>query len=981
VNSDRWEEIQSSFDELVELDAAARARRLAKLALSDPELHRSLKALLEADGETGVRLAQIDALLPGSLHQSDPPGPLVSALADRYRIEREIGAGGMATVYLTRDLKHDRDVAVKVLRPQLAAVLGVNRFLNEIRISARLDHPHILTLIDSGAANGFLYYVMPFVRGESLRVKLKRDKQLGIDEALEITRQIISALDYAHRQGVVHRDIKPENILLHEGEAVLADFGIATAVQEAGGSRLTESGLSLGTPQYMSPEQATGDCVLDARSDVYSMAAVLYEMLAGEPPHTGVSKRAVIAKLLTERPTRLRVIRDTVPETVDAAVAKALAKLPADRYAKAGDFARALASPSARAPAKRLWARSRKLVPGAIVGTLVTAAAIAATVALSRKSAPRPQPDKVQLTLTGNAGIPSLSSDGTRLAFREQQCNSAGCKYQLVIQEIDGPNRLVLTSDLEWIWSTGWTDNDRFVVFAGSYGGSRRGLFAISSLRGEPRSIPYGWWHSVGDTAYLSAGVVAEDVALRAKAPGGSRQRKSVSSGGNSVGWIRRVSVHDGRTGDSVPVRDVGDVWYTLSLSPDRLLVISWKTRQSFPELRLIDRRGNVLDRATPRFGSLGGFISTLWTPSMRKLVVGAQRDLSGTIWDFYSLDITRSAIGRRVDTVLAGIETRNVQNLSLDGERLVYYAGPVESELSTIEVDLAATKPLAVTPHVWSRTTIVRGRLSPAGDRVLVARDTPRGLRHTSQFLVIGRNGGGESPIAGALSVENLLDFDWSPDGARILYLQRMEGPQLRLMESDTTGRSPREMARFDESAIASSGDPGGGRGGSFHPLADGAVSIIASDRLSLSIIRRSKTDVTLRDPQLITEIHYVAQSPDAKSLAVGGRSSTLDSIVVATVEMETGRFKRVAALPGEDLGAVTWLKDGGIIFVFREPDGSYALYRVFPGRPAQKVGALPYSRAEFSISSDGKHVAAFGYNDKTDIYMIRNFGKLLRR
>jgi hypothetical protein len=206
---------------------------------------------------------------------------LRAALADRYAIERELGAGGMATVYLAHDLKHDRNVALKVLRPELAAVLGAERFLAEIRITAKLDHPHILTLIDSGEAGGLLYYVLPYVHGESLRAKLERERQLGLDEALRITRQVAAALEHAHRQGVIHRDIKPENILLFEGEAMLADFGIALAVREAGGNRLTESGLSLGTPQYMSPEQATGDRTLDARSDVYSLGAVLYEMLAG----------------------------------------------------------------------------------------------------------------------------------------------------------------------------------------------------------------------------------------------------------------------------------------------------------------------------------------------------------------------------------------------------------------------------------------------------------------------------------------------------------------------------------------------------------------------------------------------------------------------------------------------------------------------------------------------------------------------------
>jgi serine/threonine-protein kinase len=228
---------------------------------------------------------------------ADTSPALDAILTDRYRIERQLGAGGMATVYLAHDLKLEREVALKVLRPELGAVLGSERFLAEVKITARLDHPHILTLIDSGSAGGLLYYVLPYVRGESLRDLLNREQQLSVEQALAITKQVASALDYAHRKGIVHRDIKPENILLQEGEAMLADFGIALAVQESGGSRLTETGLSLGTPHYMSPEQATGDRDLDARSDLYSLASVLYEMLVGEPPITGKTVQAVIAKL------------------------------------------------------------------------------------------------------------------------------------------------------------------------------------------------------------------------------------------------------------------------------------------------------------------------------------------------------------------------------------------------------------------------------------------------------------------------------------------------------------------------------------------------------------------------------------------------------------------------------------------------------------------------------------------------------------
>jgi len=267
---------------------------------------------------------------------------LSTALTDRYKIERHIGEGGMATVYLAHDVKHDRKVALKVLRPELAAVIGAERFLQEIKVTANLQHPHILPLHDSGDAGSFLYYVMPYIEGDTLRDKLDREKQLAIEDAIEITRSIASALDYAHRQGVIHRDIKPENILLHDGQAMVADFGIALAVSEASGKRLTETGLSIGTPHYMSPEQAMGDRELDARSDIYSLGAMLYEMLAGDPPYQGSSAQAIVAKVITEKAPPVTAARDTVPGHINAAIVKALNKMPADRFSTAAAFADAL---------------------------------------------------------------------------------------------------------------------------------------------------------------------------------------------------------------------------------------------------------------------------------------------------------------------------------------------------------------------------------------------------------------------------------------------------------------------------------------------------------------------------------------------------------------------------------------------------------------------------------------------------------------
>ena len=260
---------------------------------------------------------------------------LTTALADRYRIERELGAGGMATVYLAHDLRHDRPVAIKVLHPELAAALGGERFLSEIKTTARLQHPHILPLLDSGAADGQLFYVMPYVSGETLRSRLERERQLPIADAVRIARETADALSAAHALGIIHRDIKPENILLQGGHALVADFGIALAVQSAGGQRMTQTGLSLGTPQYMSPEQAMGEKSVDARSDVYALGAVTYEMLAGEPPFTGGTVQAIVAKLLTDPARPLTQLRKSVPDHVEAAVLGALEKLPADRIASA----------------------------------------------------------------------------------------------------------------------------------------------------------------------------------------------------------------------------------------------------------------------------------------------------------------------------------------------------------------------------------------------------------------------------------------------------------------------------------------------------------------------------------------------------------------------------------------------------------------------------------------------------------------------
>jgi serine/threonine-protein kinase len=464
---------------------------------------------------------------------------LTTALAGRYRIERELGQGGMATVYLAQDLKHDRRVAVKVLRPELAAVIGADRFLAEIRTTANLQHPHILPLFDSGEADSFLFYVMPFVEGESLRDRLVREKQLPIGDALRIATEVAGALDYAHRHGVIHRDIKPENILIHDGRALVADFGIALAASRAGGSRMTETGMSLGTPHYMSPEQAMGEREITARSDVYALGAVTYEMLVGDPPFTGSTAQAIVAKVLTEKPAPPSKFRDTVPDSVDDAVLTALAKLPADRWPTAAAFVAALeatlkepALATRRRPALSRWSAGSP-VPWAVALGLVAIAAAwgwlrpraTAAVPVVRFDLLAAPGTRIAVPMGGVATQIALSPDGRMAVFPGGQSSGSWILYLRSFEQLtpralpgtEGGLNPEFSPDGRWIafrsadgklkkiavdgsslttlcpidqsGSVGagltWV-SDREIVFARGTYTEGRGLWRVSSDGGEP---------------------------------------------------------------------------------------------------------------------------------------------------------------------------------------------------------------------------------------------------------------------------------------------------------------------------------------------------------------------------------------------------------------------------------------------------------------------------------------------------------------
>jgi len=428
-----------------------------------------------------------------------------SAVADRYRIERELGAGGMATVYLAHDLKHDREVAIKLLHPELAAALGGDRFLSEIKTTARLQHPHILALLDSGAADGLLYYVMPYVAGETLRTRLERETQLPVPDALHIATEVADALSYAHGHGVIHRDIKPENILLSGGHALVADFGIALAVQSAGGARMTQTGLSLGTPQYMSPEQAMGERVIDARSDIYALGAVLYEMLTGDPPFTGSSVQAIVAKVLTERPTPLRTLRDTIPASVELAVNTALAKLPADRFDRAKAFSDALgnaafaSSHASTQPFNRpkTWNRVTIATTMLAVGALAFAFA-----SMQRRGGVMVTESVVRFALSDDPGLRiragmtapfGISADGRTIVFSAIGANG---RAALWVRTIDNPAPRLLAGTEEGVHPSISPDGEWVAFVAGPSRVSKVRIAGsaptlLAELPGVARSI--GW--------------------------------------------------------------------------------------------------------------------------------------------------------------------------------------------------------------------------------------------------------------------------------------------------------------------------------------------------------------------------------------------------------------------------------------------------------------------------------------------------------
>jgi hypothetical protein len=852
---------------------------------------------------------------------------VAAALDDRYVIERQLGAGGMAVVYLARDRKLDREVALKVLRPELGAVLGSERFLAEIKISARLDHPHILTLIDSGEANGLLYYVLPYVRGESLRDKLDREHQLSIDEALRITKQVASALDYAHRQQLVHRDIKPENILLQEGEAMLADFGIALAVKEAGGNRLTQTGLSLGTPQYMSPEQATGDRGIDARSDVYSLAAVLYEMLAGEPPVTGASAQSMIAKLMTETPTRLRVLRSTIPPEVDEAVSRALAKTPADRFTSAGEFSRALTvkhTTESIAAAALPTRRSRRPVIIGAAAVLVAAAAIGAYALKGRAPGPATLGGRTQLTSTGAVYYPAISPDGKQLAYLTRHCAGAECTYSTVVQDVGGTTTRTILEGATATDGIEWSPDRRNLLFVGTIGG-RNGSFLLSALGGEPRFLTRGvaTFYAGGDSLLLGPSFHPDSV------------------------FYVRVSALDGVARDSIPIVGPGRRLASLSVVPGTNWILSLVIQPPRGLWQIVDRSGKVSGRVVNAC-TCGGIAATdaVW-------LARAGEGFDESVVRI-AIDRATGRFAARQDTMTHG--TFSAFSLTGDGSSFVMDEGTFDHAVWAMPLADVGKETLPDDRRVAHASTPVMALVSPDGAMLLLRRVAPTSTgQREIRYSLVPYEGGAESPLPAAGMVRRAK---WSD--AQHVATQASAGRGLRLSEVDVRTGAQRNGLEIADSLLAD-----------FAALPNGWAWIpVTRDRIVVSENGRRRE---YQPSAWFGGVFLLTADRARHRLLFGGMGkATGDSGSVAMLSLDDGRETRLDTRFAEDARLVA-VQGHDALFAVAETQDAWSLYALDgPGR-ATLVGKVGRPIFDISVSQDMSRAALMVMDYRADAWLSK--------
>jgi serine/threonine-protein kinase len=835
---------------------------------------------------------------------------LGAALSGRYSIERELGRGGMATVYLARDLRHRRHVALKMLHPELSAVLGSERFLKEIELTANLQHPHVLPLFDSGEVEGLLYYVMPFVDGEALRRRLERERQLPVAEAVRITCEVADALQYAHKHGVVHRDIKPENILLHDGRPLVADFGIALAVQQAGGDRMTQTGLSLGTPHYMAPEQATGERTVDHRADIYALGVVTYEMLAGEPPFTGPSAQAVIARMLTEDPPRLTAHRRSIPDGVEAAVLTALEKLPADRFASAGDFAAALHAdgdrPLSRPGARTSGAAARPWRAAALAATALAVAAAGFALWIW-KTDPRAAPPvirRAEFTMAGQFEVGgaqvAVSADGRTIATTDGG--------QLVVRRVDRLELITVPGTAGAI--------EPFLSADGTHiGFHRRGELVLQRLDGgDAVTMSFVSGRFPADAG---GGVLAVDSAGLVFLQPQSSRRELLVPAPPGVDFLQPQMLPDGRHA----------LFSVMRGSPTRARILSLDLRS-----RQVD---TLLDEAAlrPQFAD-GRLYFTRPDGTLHAIDFDPVKARTrGTVVP--TGDVTLIArTGRVAFAAGAGL----LVSAQRPDNRVVILSPDGRREVLTTEIG-----------------TFHNPRVSPDGRRIVLDRNV--GGRAGRDVWVLDRTTRGLSRIT---SKGDAHDPVWTPDGHHVTYLSlgSSEGPVFTTSADGDAGERHITMAGLVHPGVWL---PDGRR----YVAGYGEIENGPSDVVIMNA-DGSPPERVVTSPY---EEHSPALSPDGRRLAYMSDETGLRQVYVRGLSRQGGRTL-VSKGPGEE---PVWSRDGRRLYYVEHQGNTSRLLaaRIEPAGPGEPprvasreivIDPLRYdpvgNHANWDVTPDGRFV-----------------------
>ena len=844
---------------------------------------------------------------------------LQQALADRYRIERELGAGGMATVYLAEDLRHERKVALKVLRPELAATMGLARFHREIQIAAQLQHPNILPVHDSGEAGGFLYYVMPFVEGHSLRERLAREGELPVPEAARILRDVADALSAAHAKGVVHRDIKPENVLL------------------TGRQTLTTAGVALGTPTYMAPEQAAASPHVDHRADLYAFGVMAYEMLTGQPPFAAATPQALLAAQVTEAPVEVTQRRATIPPPLGQLVMRCLAKKAADRPQTADELLPTLDSlatpsggitPTQTQPVTAV-ARRRRVITGALIAAAAIALVGVALVVGSRlphRHAPVTLTGRTQLTFTGGVITPVISPDGKQLAFFTKSCTTDNCEYALEIQDVGGTATHRVLEHLTAAYYLVWSSDRRYLLVKGSMGG-RYGSYLVSTLGGAPRYV----------------GPQAADFL----ATGDSLLVADLRGTPDTVFWVR-VQSFDGTTGDSLRVATPAPTLMAGATPvPGTPWIVGWAAQSGRLLHQILDRRGRVVDRQLSpcSLGGAGYSRDAMW-------VQCSVSDPRGAVVRV-GIDPSTGRLNSRTDTVYAGVF--DAASTTTDGSLFVVGEGTLESSVWALDLADAFRGHFPEAQRVLRATTPVSALPSPDGSQLLLGRTLPVGVgRAEARYTIRQFAGGVESPVRGP---GPSVTAWWTDNDHVGIVSTKGTGLQLSLLDvrQNTLVRS----LDIADSTIQD-----------VDVLPDGWVYVPSS--LDRVVTVRGGERREERMPGSLANVFEVRTDGAGRIFAIGW-SSSLDSLIALQVPMNGSRWTVWAAFLGGEGGDVSPLSGGGLLVSVQPSQASAALYRVSaPGRPVM-LGTVPRPVAGLFPSRDGRRATVLVRDYHGDAWMSR--------